>query len=292
MPGRISWLSCAICAAVVCVFWVAPAMADWEDFVAGDLSVAIAPTSGSWDGVTINNHFARGEIRTYFGFIGPSHTWTDAPPPFFPIVATEEHSQSVGPNHELVRGEGSVTPGTPMQLDTNAEVRIGADDSSGVGHRIEFEGFGVAALDLLYNGPNPTFEVTINAICSYTVDFNSPEGTVNDFVAINHVVALREYEGDHMMDNVLPISGDFMYGGDDLFGPEVSFSRSTPQDEGEIDQGIDLMGQWTFDLVQGQKYALVIGTGATLGETIVPEPATLSLLAIGCLAMLRRRRAA
>lgn len=31
MPSKISWLRCAVCAAVVCVLWVSPVMADWEE---------------------------------------------------------------------------------------------------------------------------------------------------------------------------------------------------------------------------------------------------------------------
>ena len=256
------------------------ARADMFDEVQGEITVTVTTLSSN---VSFTQPGAGAEVEIPISHLGGPyfHQIDTVPPPPFP--ATVEYDNSEPGSAEYAMSEGNVIL-AQRKLSAQATTSI---QSTYAGSFYEAEVVSGSYFDIEYTGSSTSALITITADWSYSIDYDN--GRTNEPLEgcdVSMRVDLREYDvsGDPGGD-VLGTMGDFSA---DSIGPELWVWYDEPLDEGVTvtNQGTTV---WTYNIQKGTKYVLATGVEVFNSEMLVPEPATLGMLVLGGLVLLRRR---
>ncbi len=248
------------------------------DQAQGEITVTVPSLSAN---VRFPHPGAGPEVGTPIPHLGgPSSPQIDpVPPPPFP--ATVEYDNSEPGSAEYAMSEGNVN----LALRELSALATTSLQSAYAGSFYAAEVACGSYFDIEYTGSSGSAEITITVDWSYSIDYDN--GRTNEPLEgcdVSMRVDLREYDvsGDPGGD-VLGTMGDFSA---DSIGPELWVWYDEPLDEGVTvtNQGTTV---WTYNIQKGTKYVLATGVEVFNSEMLVPEPATLGLVVIGLLAMIR-----
>ena len=256
------------------------ARADMFDEVQGEITVTVTTLSSN---VSFTQPGAGAEVEIPISHLGGPyfHEIDTVPPPPFPAMV--EYDNSAAGSAEYAMGQGSVIL-AQRKLSAQGTTSI---QSAYAGSFYEAHVGGGSYFDIEYTGSLASTQITITADWSYSIDYDN--GRTNEPLEgcdVSMRVDLREYDefGDPGGD-VLGTMGDFSA---DSIGPELWVWYDEPLDEGVTvtNQGTTV---WTYNIQKGTKYVLTTGVEVFNSEMLVPEPATLGMLVLGGLVLLRRR---